>query len=324
MPTFQQIIDSIKTPEENQNQRKITTSQIENITERPLLIYVADINKGQENMILPGDKTGFSDLIENIESENVDIMINSPGGLAEVTESLVDMLRAKFNHIRFIVPNMAKSAATLLVLSGDEILMDHRGELGPIDPQIQYPSNEGRKQEAAEDIIQGFEEVKEILMKEGPTAVPAYVPLLNKYTIGMIRSCHNAIELSKRLAMDWLKKYMFKDQPDSDQPKIIAEILSSRKETLSHGRAYGIDKCLKQLNLKIMDLRKPENKPLSDLIWKLWCLYEFHFERTPVTKIYENNKGCFLQKLSQIIVPIPKSPIPQQPPQQIPKSHFIP
>jgi ClpP class serine protease len=49
-------------------------------------------------------------------------------------------LRNKFAHIRFIIPSLAKSAATMLVMSGDEILMDTGAELGPIDPQMQTAS----------------------------------------------------------------------------------------------------------------------------------------------------------------------------------------
>ena len=79
----------------------------------------------------------FSDLINGFNSKKVDVFIHSPRGSAEATKSLVSLLRENFNHIRFIVPNMAKSAATMMVLSGNEILMDDRSELGPIDPQIQ-------------------------------------------------------------------------------------------------------------------------------------------------------------------------------------------
>jgi ClpP class serine protease len=67
----------------------------------------------------------------------LDFLINSPGGFAEVTESIAGMIRSKYKHVRFAIPNMAKSAATLLVLSGDELLMDHRSELGPVDPQVE-------------------------------------------------------------------------------------------------------------------------------------------------------------------------------------------
>jgi len=161
MPTFNETIKSVTNPKESYDKRLELIKKVEAITKRPLLVYVADVNKA-ESILKPEDKTGFSDLIEGIREKQVDLFINSPGGFAEVTEAIVSMIRAKFTNIRFMIPNMAKSAGTLLVLSGNELLMDHRSELGPVDPQIEYQSVEGKKREAAEDIIDGFEEAKSV------------------------------------------------------------------------------------------------------------------------------------------------------------------
>lgn len=212
---------------------------------------------------------------------------------------------------------MAKSAATLLVLSGDELLMDERSELGPIDPQIEYTLAEGRRREAAEDILDGFDEAKEALAKEGPAATPAYVPLLNKYTIGLLRGCRNAMKLSHDLADTWLKKYMLPSNEDVAKVDKIVEYFSSHAKTLSHGRAIGIGKC-KELGIKVIDLRDAGNAELGKKLWELWCLYEMHCERTPVHKVYENRTGCTLHKQSavQVIMPMGKPgklPIPVAP-----------
>jgi ClpP class serine protease len=134
MPTFSETISSLKNPTESRDRRLALIKQIERKTKRRLLVYVADVNK-PESILNPEDKTGFSDLIEGIRDREVDFLINSPGGVAEVTEAIVSMIRARFTNVRFMIPTMAKSAGTLLVLSGDELLMDHRSELGPVDPQ---------------------------------------------------------------------------------------------------------------------------------------------------------------------------------------------
>jgi ClpP class serine protease len=53
---------------------------------------------------------------------------------------MVDMCRTHLagtdQKLRVIVPNIAKSAATLFALGADEILMGYLSELGPIDPQV--------------------------------------------------------------------------------------------------------------------------------------------------------------------------------------------
>lgn len=319
MSTFQTVISSIKSPAESSAKRQQLIKEIEALTKRRLLVYVADINK-QESALKAEDKTGFSDLLEGIEEKSVDLLINSPGGFAEVTESIVGMLRPRFDSIRFAIPNMAKSAATLLVLSGNELLMDERSELGPIDPQVEYSSIEGRKREAAEDILEGFQEAKEVLAKEGPAATPAYVPLLNKYTIGLLRGCQNAMKLSRELADTWLKTYMLPGEENSAAVVKIVEHFASHASTLSHGRAIGINKCT-ELGIKVVDLREKRNVELRKKLWELWCVYELHFERGPVHKIYENSSGCNLSKqaVTLQIVQLPggppgKLPLPVKPP----------
>ena len=225
MSTYQDVIGSVRDPATFQKRTLEVIKEIEAITKRRLLIYVANFNHPSSPITFE-DKTGFSDLIEDITEQEVDILVNSPGGFAEVTESLVTMLRSKFNHIRFAIPNMAKSAATLLCLSGNQLLMDHRSELGPTDPQISYPTTDGIKREAAEDVIEGVNEVKRILKEEGPEVIAAYVPLLSKYTMGLLRGCENAKNLSEALSKDWLKRYMFADKPRSKNPHNIKSIPS--------------------------------------------------------------------------------------------------
>lgn len=318
MPIFQNIIKSIKTPQDCFKRRQDLIKKIEELTGRRLLVYVADINK-MKSALKPEDKAGFSDLIQDIKGEKVDLLINSPGGFVEVTEVIVGMLRSRFRSIRFVIPNMAKSAATLLVLSGDELLMDHRSELGPIDPQVEYMSINGQKREAAEDILDGFQEAKDALVKEGPAATPAYVPLLNNYTIGLLRGCRNAMKLSQELAETWLKTYMFTNETDSSKPKEIAAFFASHANTLSHNRAICIDKCI-ELGIKLIDLRKAENKNLAEMLWELWCLFELHFERTPAHKVYENSSGCSLQKQSaEVRIISSPPPVPGKPQQPIPQ-----
>ena len=72
------------------------------------------------------------------ECERLDLMINSGGGSGEAAEKLVEMCRAHCREeFRVIVPNFAKSAATMIALGADVIVMGYPSELGPIDPQYQ-------------------------------------------------------------------------------------------------------------------------------------------------------------------------------------------
>lgn len=52
-------------------------------------------------------------------------------------------LQYRCRKLRAVVPDYAKSAATLFLLGVDEFFMAPSAELGPLDAQIEYPDREG-------------------------------------------------------------------------------------------------------------------------------------------------------------------------------------
>lgn len=69
-------------------------------------------------------------------SDEVDFIINSPGGIPDEAYRIIRTLRKSFDNVNIIVPFWAKSAATLLALGGTKIVMDEFGEFGPLDAQM--------------------------------------------------------------------------------------------------------------------------------------------------------------------------------------------
>jgi hypothetical protein len=298
MPTFQRLLDELNkkpSPEAQlqfiDSQRKKLIGEIKKITGRDVLVYFSDLKKNHPfGAINWDDKTCFADIIDGLDKKGVDIIIHSPGGSAEATQSIVCMLREHFDNIRFIVPNMAKSAATMLVLSGNNILMDERSELGPIDPQIQINGNFV----PAQTLIDGFEEAKNTIAEAGTDVLPAYLPLLNKYDLHILQICENAKKLSEELVIDWLSKYMFKDDAKgTEKAEAIAKNLADHKKYLSHGRPIGINEA-RNIGIKVDDLR--DDLKLRDKIWELYCVLEILLDRSPIIKLYENSNGVFLAK----------------------------
>jgi hypothetical protein len=68
--------------------------------------------------------------------ETIDLLVHSGGGDVNVAYQMVEVLRLHSNALRAVVPLYAKSAATLLCLGADEIVMDELAQLGPLDTQI--------------------------------------------------------------------------------------------------------------------------------------------------------------------------------------------
>lgn len=66
----------------------------------------------------------------------VGLLIESPGGYAREAFILARLLQRHCGGFTALVPKYAKSAATLLALGADKIVMDDDAELGPIDAQV--------------------------------------------------------------------------------------------------------------------------------------------------------------------------------------------
>lgn len=71
-----------------------------------------------------------------MKGKSIDVILETPCGVAEAVEDMVRLLRDKYDHIGIIVPGTAKSAGTIFSMAGDEILMGTTSALGPIDAQI--------------------------------------------------------------------------------------------------------------------------------------------------------------------------------------------
>src|SRR6266568_6582120 len=92
----------------------------------------------------------------SLGGREIDILVETPGGLAEVAEDIVRTIRSRYDRVGMIVPGWAKSAGTIFVMAGDEILMGPKSALGPIDPQITF----GGKRFSADAFLQGLDKIK--------------------------------------------------------------------------------------------------------------------------------------------------------------------
>lgn len=71
--------------------------------------------------------------------EELEVVLESPGGDLDTATKLSKMLRAHCAKLTVTVPFYAKSAASMVAISADAIRMGAYAELGPIDPQVLDP-----------------------------------------------------------------------------------------------------------------------------------------------------------------------------------------
>lgn len=330
MATYQALIDKAEGGQIDgkalQQERIKKIVEIQGLTGRPFVVYFANFIKGgnvPNNSIDDTDITAFSDLIEKVPGNSLDVLLHSPGGLAESAERIVGLLRAKFSDLRFIVPHTAYSAATLLTFSGNQILMDDRSALGPVDPQIMFRDSVTGEVYfvPSQTITLGFKRAIEALKEGQPEVLRAYLPMLNKLNMHLFEICNNAEELTRRLAIEWLTSYMFNGQADAtERAEKIGGFFTDHSQTRSHRRGIGIVKA-QELGLNVFDMR--ENAKLRQAIWELYCAVEFFVDQSDTVKFYENAFGVswrrrFQAVTVQIPVPVMPGPPPAPPPKQRP------
>jgi ClpP class serine protease len=153
--------------------RRKLISEIQEITGRKMISYVANVDAPLGNTIDYNDTMAFNDLLTVMGfPENLDLLLHSIGGTVEATQKLVLMLRDKVKSLRVIIPEMAKSAATLLAFASNEILMSYMAELGPIDPQVLVGYDQAGRPiyRPAWSVLHSVESAREELKKGDPSA----------------------------------------------------------------------------------------------------------------------------------------------------------
>ncbi len=79
------------------------------------------------------------------DQTEIDVWVDSFGGDAHAAYKLVLELRSRCAVLRGVVPDRAKSAATLMILGMDKIYMAASAELGPLDAQIEHPGRDNMR-----------------------------------------------------------------------------------------------------------------------------------------------------------------------------------
>ncbi len=293
--------------------RRAKTKAVVARTGRPLIIYAADfLGKGRGTPDVGidfADKDGFREAVTGLPPEAVDVLLHSPGGSAEAAESIVKMLRSHFKSVRFIVPDIAKSAATMLALSGDAILMDACAELGPIDPQFQIQRGDGIVMAPGQAIIDQFDAMEKKI-KSDPRSLPAHIPILQIYAPSLYQQAKNAIALSKNLVKEWLSAYMFADRKPTERARLasaVARYLGDHNKFKSHTKGVRLED-FRSINalrpVKVSDLAG--DAELHSLIRGLHYAIGFAFNMSTTLKIFENSEGrAMIRHIRMVQVQMP-------------------
>jgi hypothetical protein len=260
----------------------------------------------EELSITEEDMQGLMEVFHGLTSDNVDLILHSPGGSAEATEAMVYYIRSKFSHVRIIVPHQAMSAATMLACSADKIIMGKHSFLGPIDPQFFVRTQLGGQAVPAQAVLDQFDMAKQDC--QDPKLLGAWAPILPQYGPALLIQCQETLKLSKELVAKWLTQYMFKNIKDATpavRAAAVADSLANHTAFKTHGRPIDRDYA-RSLGLDVDDLEKDQK--LQDLVLSVFHATTHTFNGTPAVKIIENHDGrAFVRSF---VIAVPSRPPP--------------
>ena len=245
--------------------RKEIIRKIQQNTGRTLLCYVA-----QDEQIRPEDVIYTQELLYSLDpGTSIDLLLNSPGGDVDTAEKLVHMIlqvtappdgEIPTGEFRLLVPDKAKSAGTLIALGADEIIMSNTSELGPIDPQVRLPDQNGNLHwHSVFDYIDAYEDA-ENKYRQNPTD-PVFRATMDKFDPVLLRSLLRAKNRVRTCAENLLKRH------GGNSTWAPSQLMDTEKFP-SHGQMIDWETAKRdiRLNVNFVDGK--------DLIWRLyWELY---------------------------------------------------
>ncbi len=202
-------------------------------------------------------------------TQDLHMLLHSPGGDGEVAVRMARSAQARCRQLTVIVPDQAKSAATLLAMGAHHILMGPTSDLGPVDPVFRFGPQENPHWVAAKDIIAAVETAEASITKQANT-YPLHASLLSDVSALHVQEARSALARTGDLVAEALRS-----NPDRSETTIRRLKAALRRSLISrprdHGAIFGGADALKAgLPVILAD-------PAADQ-WRLaWQLYAKYF-----------------------------------------------
>lgn len=199
-------------------ERKTLIKNIEDLRNSKVITYLTGDREGRVPVRVQIGRDIIPVISKQLRSigktSNIDLFLYSTGGDTMVPWRLVSMIREYCDKFSVLVPYKAHSAATMIALGADEIIMSDLSELSPIDPSTANPFNpqdplnpQNRIPISVEDVMAYFDLAKnkfgikdEVELAHIFNKFVESNPQIHPLALGNINRTHNLIRiLAKRL-----------------------------------------------------------------------------------------------------------------------------
>lgn len=254
-------------------------SQLQSKRGSKVIVYIVSTRQGVNFQIADDAVRVIYDHLVASEikpDEKLDLFLHSFGGVGVVPWKLVNLIREFTNNFEVLVPYKAYSAATLIALGANKIVMHPMGELGPIDPKVSNEFNPITPQGQTiginvEDVAAYISFVKEFVeIRHEDELIQALNSLTTKVHPLALGNVHRFYAQSRMMARKLLKLHMT-DPKDEHIVEEISETLTSK--LFFHGHPINRTEA-ESLKLKI---ERPDEE-IETLMWRLYEEYEREME----------------------------------------------
>jgi ClpP class serine protease len=312
-PVFTSILNELNVNQDQLNKRQKLIARIEAAltakygAQNRLVSYILRFGHARTVMHV-ADIPNIETILNSVSgAEQINVLLHTPGGDGTIIEKMVEICRAhlsgKNQKLRVIVPNLAKSAGTILAMGADQIVMGYCSELGPIDPQVPISVSGMTQWVSAFAFVEARDklmvQIAEATKKKEPTV--GLLQQLAGLNIPFTDEMENHIEFSRKTAVTLLDKYMLK--PDIADAKArekkaseIAKQLLSKQLFPVHGHYIDAGTAKNMgLHVELLD----RNDELWQLIWSYHIRCEVQMNLTlqqglVKTKLFESGANVSL------------------------------
>ena len=267
------------------NERVALIKKIEQLRGSSVISFLTSLRPNVPGAISDDAVRVFFDHLVKLPKRPVkqlDIFLCSNGGSGTVPWRLVSLFREFATKFAVLIPYRAYSAASLIALGADEIVMHPFAELGPIDPTVSNEFNPTDQQSGMRIGI-SVEDVK------------AYVTFI-KSTVGithedeLIRAIEVLAEKVHPLALGNVERFLsqsrmiarkiLRTHMSEAEEHTIDEIVENMASKLYfHGHPINRQEAKSDLELKVQTDLAPE---LERSLWDLYKDYEEYFENMTI------------------------------------------
>jgi hypothetical protein len=265
--------------------RKQLINAIQEKRDSVLICYLTSMRPGvQSQMAEDQVRVMFDHLLRFRQRpiDKLDVFLCSNGGSGTVPWRMVSLFREFSKSFNVLIPYRAYSAATMLALGADEIIMHPFGELGPIDPTVGNDFNPveqgtGRKLGiSVEDVKAYVSFIKDTVgITHEDELVQAIAILANNVHPLALGNVERFLSQSRMIA-----KKIMRSRRNPFDDHTIGEIVENMASRLYfHGHPINRREAREELGLS--NVKDPDTD-LEKMIWDLYQVYEGEFRNNEV------------------------------------------